>query len=167
MLVPISQSMAHGVQVAYCELNNGYLRIFIEHWHGNLSIGSLGSNDNMQIQTTVNGSSSTQTINPTGTINNTTKNNISSCGSSISILSACSGSANSYNDWVYYDFAPAACGTSITFTLLQGNSVVLTEACSNLYPASVTATFYDNSPPVLTCPDVTAYTSNGSNVSFQ
>ena len=47
MLVPISQSMAHGVQVAYCELNNGYLRIFIEHWHGNLSIGSLGSNDNM------------------------------------------------------------------------------------------------------------------------
>ena len=96
----LTDVFAHGVQVGYCQLSNGYIRIFVEHWHGNLS--TPGQAGTMSITTTYGSTSVTQNLTPTGVINNTSYNNLSGCGSSISIISSCSGQANTYNDWVSY-----------------------------------------------------------------
>lgn len=162
---PVAKSLAHGVQVGYCQLSNGFIRIYVEHWHGDQTPESL-VNNGMSITTTYGSTSVTQNLNPSGSINNTPYNQLSGCGSGINILSACSNLANTYNDWAYFDFAPAVCGQNITITLNSGNTVVLQEACSNLYPVSVTATFYDVSAPVLTCPDMTITSCDSIDVNY-
>lgn len=158
------KSMAHGVQVGYCQLSNGFIRIFVEHWHGNLT--NVTQAGTMNITTTYGSTTVTQNLTPTGLINNTAWNNLSGCGSSISIIGTCAGESNRYNDWVYYDFAPAVCGQQIKITLNAGNTVVLTEACASLYPVSVTATFNDNSPPVINCQNVKVQACGSTSVNF-
>lgn len=125
----------------------------MEHWHGNLTSPSQAGT--MNITTTYGSTTITQNLTPTGVINNTAWNQLSGCGSSISIVAQCSGEANRYNDWVYYDFAPAACNVQVSIRLNAGNTVVLTEACSNLYPVTISGTFYDNAPPVISCNNIT------------
>lgn len=165
LFIPLSKSMAHGVQVGYCQLSNGYIRIFVEHWHGDLS--SPSDAGTMSITTTYGSTTVTANLTPTGVINNTTYNNLSGCGSNINIISQCSGEANANNDWVYYDFAPAACNVAVQITLNAGNTVVLAEGCSNLYPATINATFNDNAGPILTCKDlvITACSAQAVNYS--
>jgi hypothetical protein len=159
-----NSASAHAFQVGYCQLNNGYIRIFVEHWHGNLS--SPGQAGTMSITTTYGTSTVTQNLTPTGIINNRAWNNLSGCGSSISIISKCSG-ANTYNDWVYFDFAPAACDVPVKIRLNAGNTVYLVENCSTLYPATVTATFNDNAAPILTCKDVIVQSCAARRVHFK
>lgn len=159
---------AHGVQVVYRVLPSGFIRIYVEHWHGDQTAGSL-VNNGMSITTTYGTTTITQNLNPTGAVNNTAWNNLPGGGSALTVLRTCSGEANRYNDWAYYDFAPAACGIPISITLNQGNTVVLEEACSGLYPVTINATFNDNSGPVLTCPSPIANVpcgSAGTNVNF-
>jgi hypothetical protein len=150
MLLPMAQVMAHGVQIAYTQLSNGFLRVYIEHWLGDQNQNYLSGNG-ANISMTYGSTTVTQNLDATSFVNNTTLGNLPGNPTSIG---ACSGYANYYNDWVYYDFAPAVCGQAVTITVNYGLTAVLTEACSGLYPAAVTATFYDNSPPVLTCADV-------------
>ncbi len=168
MVLATASAFAHGVQVAYRVLPNGFIRVYVEHWHGAMTTGSLVGNG-MSITTTYGSTSLTQNINPTGAINNTSVNNLPGGGSALTVLRACAGEANTYNNWAYYDFAPAACGIPISIRLNSGNTVVLQDGCGSLYPVTINATFTDNSGPVLTCPAPVANVAcgaAGTNVNF-
>lgn len=105
-------AFSHGNQVAYCVMPNGFIRIYIEHWHGDLDVNGLVGNG-MNITTTYGSTTITQDLNPTGGIVNTTVNNLPNGGSGVTVIATCPGGANMYNDWAYYDFAPAVCGTPV------------------------------------------------------
>ncbi|MFQ5448192.1 MAG: MopE-related protein, partial [Saprospiraceae bacterium] len=156
LLFTSQNALGHGVQVGYCQLNNGFIRVYIEHWHGDQTAASLAGHT-VNVTTTYGSTTVSQNINATGAVNNTAWNNLPGCGASINILSQCPGNANSYNDWGYFDFAPAACNVPVTITINGGNDFLFQEACPQLYPATIIATFNDNAPPVLTCPNMTIF----------
>ncbi|KAA3641302.1 MAG: hypothetical protein DWQ02_00800, partial [Bacteroidetes bacterium] len=171
MFFGIQEANAHATQVGYCVLNNGLVRVYIEHWHGDLSQSALtGSNAVNLTIISSGGSTNYPNLIPTGFVNNTTLNNLPGCGPNITVVSGCPGtgfgSANYHNDWVYYDFPPISCGEQITIRIDAGNSVLLTEACSQLYPATINATFNDSGGPVLTCPDVNVTSCNPITVNY-
>ena len=128
-----SGANGHGVEVRSCINTSGDLRIFVEHWHGDLS--ATTSAGTMEITNDITGVQST--LFPTGFVNNIDLDNggvLPDCASTI-LDSTCT-SQPAYNDWVYYDF-PFACDTAVSYSLIQGNTVVLMEACDNLYPATI------------------------------
>jgi hypothetical protein len=136
----------HGVQVAHCVKPDGFLRIYVEHWHGTQSLASLtgpSNNNDITIRDLI--ANTQSAVDPVGIVHNTNVNNLPGCGSNIITDSVCSG-ANSYNDWAYYDYQPT-CDTPSSYRLLQGNSVIFSEACTNLYPVDITGTFADNAAP--------------------
>merc|ERR1719356_2386570 len=62
----------------------------------------------------------------------------SQCAATIttSLISDCP--SESYrDDWAVYAFTVTGCSATASYTFLSGNTVVLTEACSGLYPATV------------------------------
>ena len=161
-------TFAHGVQVAYTVMPNGFVRIYVEHWHGALSAASL-VNNGMNITTTYGANIITQNLDATGAINNTLINNLPKGSNGIIALGGCAGQMNVNNNWAYYDFAPAAFGVQVLITLNSGNTVILESACTGLYPKTISATFTDTSPPTITCPTPTATVAcgeSGTNVSF-
>lgn len=134
--VGIQSALGHGVQVGYTTLNNGFIRVYIEHWHRDLHSGHLGGRNAVALTQTVGGNTTSfPNVIPDGFVNSTTIGNLP--GAPITVVSACNGRANTYNDWVYYDFPPVSCTEALTVTINAGNSALLTEACSNLYPATI------------------------------
>ncbi|KAA3633076.1 MAG: HYR domain-containing protein [Bacteroidetes bacterium] len=170
MFFGIQEANAHATQVGYCVLNNGLVRVYIEHWHGNLNQNNLNNNGIGLTISSSQGTTSIPNLDPDGYFNDTTIGNLPGCGANINVVSACPGtgfgSANFHNDWVYYDFPPLACGEQITITINAGNTVLLTEACGSLYPATINATFFDSGGPVLTCPDVNVTSCNPITVTY-
>ncbi|RME89851.1 MAG: HYR domain-containing protein, partial [Candidatus Hydrogenedentota bacterium] len=159
------QVSSHGVQIAYTILNNGFVRVYIEHWHGPLNASSL-VNNGMTITTSYGSTTVTQSLDASGFINTTTLSGLPAGSSGVTVLGTCSGLANNYNNWVYYDFAPATCGTPVSITISQGNTYLLTQACTGLYPRTINATFVDKSPPVITAPDITVTSCTAVPVTF-
>jgi gliding motility-associated-like protein len=139
---------AHSVQVQYCVSCNGDLRIWVEHWHGNENSAST----TMTIDLTVNGTATTQTSAPGGSVTNMPFGNLPGCSTPITYVAGCPGQENTYNDWVYYDFIGLPQNAPITFTLISGNTVFTQDDCG-MYPASVSFVL-DNSlnlPDILLC----------------
>lgn len=132
-------------------LNNGYLRVYIEHWHGDQTVQSLQGNS-INVTTTYGSTTVSQNVDASGAINNTAWNSLPGGTTGVIILQGCPGEANAYNDWGYFDFAPAACNVPVSITINSGTTVVFQEACSQLYPQTINNTFNDNAPPILTCP---------------
>ena len=131
----IFQVDGHGVEVRHCLTTDGDLRIFVEHWHGDLS--STTEPGGIDIRNDINGTIST--LNPTGVANNIDLDNggsLPGCPVGVipTIATTCPG--QDVNDWVYYDF-PFSCDTNISYTLLKGLTVYLEEACDGLYPANI------------------------------
>ena len=165
LLCGAQKAAAHGVQIGYGVLSNGYIRVYVEDWHGDHP--GL-SNSPLSVTTTTASGTSTATYNAKGEVPNTAWNNLPGLGSSITILQKCSGQANTYNDWLYWDFAPGSCNQPVSITINAGLTAVTTEACTNLYPVTITGqVFTDQGAPVITAPDVTVVGDcNGANVSF-
>jgi len=127
---------SHGVQVAQCLTTAGNLRIFIEHWHGNIGASSAGT---MTIRDDIAGTQSTTS--PVAAQNRVQLSGLSGCATGPpTSVSVCSSSANRYNTWVYYEY-PGTCGVPVSYTLLSGNTVVLAEACGSLYPTTIAQTY--------------------------
>ncbi|MBC7915126.1 MAG: HYR domain-containing protein [Pyrinomonadaceae bacterium] len=145
-----STALAHAVQVAYVVLPNGFIRVYIEHWHGNQTIESLAHNG-MSVTTTVGTESITQQLNPNGAVNDTQWDNLPGAGSNIVILKR-GPSANLYQDWAYYDFPPAMCNVPLIITLNGGVSVVLSQETNQFWPLTISGTFSDTAPPSITPP---------------
>ncbi len=167
LLGAAQRALAHGVQVGYGITPTGFVRIYIEHWHGDLQKANLGASDNINVTVTTASGTNTFNVNVSGTVNNTAASALPGLTGPITILSR-GTSANAYNDWGYWDFAPGSCNQPISITVNQGNSVVFTEETSNLYPQTIAGqTFTDQGAPVITAPNVTVGGGcNGTNVTF-
>ena len=138
-----TQVNGHGVEVRYClttsPANN--LRIFVEHWHDQLT--SVTQPGGMVIKDNVSGISST--FYPSGLANNVDADNGAilpgcSSGDPQTIATSC---GRVENNWVYYDF-PFFCDTNISYSFLEGLTYYLEEGCANLYPATISP--YENCP---------------------
>jgi hypothetical protein len=145
---------AHGVQVAYGTTPTGFVRIYIEHWHGDETVASLGSTNNINVTVVTGATSSTFNVNVSGTVNSTAVGSLPGLVGPIHVLST-TPESNQYNDWGYWDFAPGSCNVPVSITVNQGNTVIFQEAYSNLYPATIQAqTFTDQAAPVITANNV-------------
>ena len=150
--------LAHGVQVAYCITNNGTIRIYIEHWHGNVTAAQTA---NAQVQIIVDdGMTVNNQFYPAqGVVWDTAIDDLPDCKESIVSISGCTTASagrimNTQNDWSYWEFTAPSCGGALTLTVASvtgSQSFYFDEGCGNLYPASFTATFEDCAPPVLDC----------------
>ncbi len=133
---------AHSVQVGYCTNCNGDLRIWVEHWHGTENPSSTS----MDLQLNVGGVITNISSSPGASVQNTPAGSLPQCFNPIVIFGACS-QANTYNDWVAYDFPSLPVGVPISVTILSGNTVFTEDACG-MYPAS-TGTIIIPPPPVV------------------
>ena len=157
---------AHGTQAAYCITNSGTIRVYIEHWHGNI-VPSQVVNALVVINVTdVNTNVSSQFMMiPDGVVWNTSVNNLPDCKGPLTILHECSGVANTYNDWVYWDFVPPSCFDPLTIELagvVGSQSWYFDEACGALYPTSFTDSFIDCAAPSITCPSDMTINANAN-----
>lgn len=147
---------AHSVQVGYCYNCNGDLRIWVEHWHANASVNST----TMTLNVTVNNVTTTQTGNPVSNLQNTPVGNLPGCTTPITIFGSCPGQANTYNDWVNFDFPGMPTNVPITIEIISGNTVFTEDGCG-MYPASTGLIII---PPPPTYPDITECGGNGNTV---
>lgn len=152
----IQEARAHSVQVGYCYNCNGDLRIWVEHWHGAEDPNST----TMTLDVTVNGVTTTYTGVPSGSIMDTPVGNLPGCTNPITIFATCPGQANTYNDWVSYDFNGMPTNVPINITILSGNTVFTADGCS-MYPASTGIIII---PPPPTYPDIISCSGNGNTV---
>ncbi len=140
---------AHSVQIAYCVSCNGDLRIFVEHWHGTEDPNST----TMTINLTVNGNPQTQTQPPVTGIINVPFGQLPGCSTPVTSVASCPGNANTYNDWVIYDYFGLPSGVPISFTIISGNTVFTADGCG-MYPLTVNFTIppqVNNNAPVDVC----------------
>ncbi|MEW6160311.1 MAG: HYR domain-containing protein, partial [Verrucomicrobiota bacterium] len=167
LLLCMQHAWGHGVQVGYGTTPTGFIRIYIEHWHGDLSPSNLGPSDNINVTVTSGTSSSTFNVNVSGTVNNTAASSLPGLVGPITIISQ-GPSANAYKDWGYWDFAPGTCNQPISVTINQGNSVIFFEETSTLYPKTITGqVFTDQGAPVITAPNISVVGNCvGANVNF-
>ena len=123
----------HGTEVRRCLTPAGKLRFFVLHWHGPLSNPSEAGT--MTIEDEATGDSFTRE--PDGVLNNPSVNQGDEWGCIRNMVPAVATSCHmAYNDWVYYDSVPQ-CTDGISYNLLQGNTYVLMEGCTELYPVNV------------------------------
>ncbi|PCJ26364.1 MAG: hypothetical protein COA97_06170 [Flavobacteriales bacterium] len=123
---------SHAVQVGYClDGCNGNLRVWIEHWHGPNS-GLVGS---LTIIITINGVPTTISGSPTMTAT-TISANLPGCLTPLVSFASCPSQANTYNEWVGYDFPSIPAGVPITITVSSNAATdILTSDCGGMYPA--------------------------------
>jgi hypothetical protein len=138
-LLRLAHVSAHSTKVAHCQRPDGSLRVFVEHWHGD---GGARSGDKMQLN--VDGTD--VYLAAQGNVNNVNAANLPGCaeGSVPSVPSTC-GTSYNYKDWGYWDFKASdvkgVCDdivTALTVKLVRGTTVVFREACTNLFPVTLT-----------------------------
>ena len=145
---------AHGTQVEYCFTNDNMVRIYIEHWHGNVTNFSQ-SIVNMTV--TVDGVPTTMNVPASGYVHDTPQSALPNCSAPTIQLSECTARSDIFNDWVFFDFPAPGCFNTL---VIQVNSVVdpsfvLVECGASLggpiYPAQTTV-LTGIEPPIITCP---------------
>ena len=157
LILFIGDLSAHGTQVAYCVTSGGRIRVYVEHWHGNISAAQTANATlNIIVTNTATGATTTSATIPDGVVWDTTVGNLPDCKSGITVISSCPGRANVYNDWVYWDFTPPDCFTLLNIEVANvtgSQSWYFDEACAALYPVSFSDSFIDCVPPTMECPD--------------
>lgn len=124
------QAYAHSVQIGYCVNCDGEFRLWVEHWHGNANPGTT----TMTIDVTVNGVTSQTTGSPTGSVINTPIGNLPGCQAPLQVFYSCP-QANTYDDWVSYDFPGVPAGSNVDITIISGNTVFTADGCGG-FPAN-------------------------------
>ena len=156
-------TFGHGVQLRWNIVpNTGAIRVWVEHWHGDVS-GNSYTTFPLNVSYTVGGVTTSQTYYASGYSNNTAVANLPGGGNSSTYLSSCSGNANYYNDWVYWDFNPPACNTPVALTIINGPTYLTEAACGALYNKTIYSNFNDNSGPAITANDIFVSPTNASN----
>ena len=154
------KAFGHSVQVAYCISCTGQLRLYVEHWHGNANV----STTTMTLEITVNGVTTTSTGSPVANLQNIPFAQLPNCASPPVIFASCPGKANTYNDWVVYDFPGIPANSTAIIKIISGNSAFTDDGCG-MFPATsnsfVVAPLNQPSftvPPVNTCSGAPAQT---------
>lgn len=149
-------SSAHTVQTFWELRDDGTIRFWLEHWHGDVSASTLSG-----YYIIVDQGNGQEKISATGYFNNTTFSSLPIQGA-VNNRIQCSNGANQNNDWVYYDFYPAKCNEAVTIQFVDGPPSATTEACTDgLFGYSITKTFYDKSAPVITATDLNVGMNSG------
>ena len=138
MLIGISSS-AHGVLVGY-QLGSfpggNNVRVWIEHWHG-----AATNVSGFPLQWRINTSSgvgTTYTTYATGYVNGQDSTTLQSNQSDIRFLSGSCYDANTYGNWVYWDFNISVCSTNPTqLEIIAGTAATTMEGCASLYPQTI------------------------------
>ena len=148
----VSQVHSHATEVRKCFTAEGSLRIFVEHWHGGWTTVTTATAGTMTIRKNHIDGTPSQTLYPKGVITNKAAGSLPGCPTGDILVTTCGSlPGTSGNDWVYYDF-DVTCITAVDYTLLSGNTVVLTEGCTNLYPANIRAAAGDCTPAATATP---------------
>ncbi len=126
--------MAHSVQVRYCLSCDGDLRIWVEHWHGDVNPNST----TMTIEVTINGTTTSQTASPAGSLLDTPADSLPGCFGNLTYVAGCPsstipGGANDFDDWVYYDYTGLPQNVPLSFTIISGNNMITSDGC-NMFP---------------------------------
>lgn len=147
-------SFAHSVQIGWHIASNGKVRVYLEHYHGQAS-QSIAQSFYITASYQIGSSAPVSaTYYGSGFFNQTVKANLPDA-STITWLAACSGLADMFNNWVYYDFDPPACNTPVTFTIIDGPPAETAEGCSQIFPQTITSNFADTKAPNITAPNIT------------
>jgi hypothetical protein len=162
LLVFSGSVFAHSVQLGYVILEDGRLRVYTEHWHGAQTSSSEFSNAPLELIMAYGSITENLTVSASGFVNNTTlaqliQQELSNGSSQYSISGECPGDANTYNNWLYWDFLPAVCDQELQVTIIRGTAAITDDACGSLFPYTFSATFADTAPAILTCGDVTLF----------
>ncbi len=161
LLLICFQAYSHGTQVGYCITTSGAIRVYIEHWHGDISPAAV-TNALVVINVTDSstGMTTTSMSIPNGVVWNTAVGSLPDCKGPMNVVSSCPGRANVYNDWVYWDFLPPSCFVNLEIEVAEvvgSDSWYFDEACTELYPVTFVDSFIDCVPPNITCPsDITS-----------
>ena len=91
----LSSVDAHGIEVRQCITLDEKLRIFVEHWHGDLSSAFIAGT--MSISVNHLAGAPTFNVQPTGFVNNAPPENLPGCNGSSQIVSICN--TENLNDW--------------------------------------------------------------------
>ena len=151
----VSQVHSHATEVRKCFTAEGSLRIFVEHWHGGWTTVTTATAGTMTIRKNHIDGTPSQTLYPKGVITNKAAGSLPGCPTGDILVTTCGSlPGTSGNDWVYYDF-DVTCITAVDYTLLSGNTVVLTEGCTNLYPANIQAAAGECAPTATATPTST------------
>lgn len=164
LLVRLTQVSSHGTEVRYCKTNSQKLRIFVAHWHeGEVEEPSDAGTMNIRNDNT----NEVFELTPNGIINNHDKSNLTDVGDCQGVETFVATTCpfiNDDDDWAYFDF-DVSCENPPQYSLLAGNTIILTEGCTDLYPASIslsTACEVTNSPSLSASPSVTSPTKSPS-----
>ncbi len=128
----IQKAEAHSVQVAYCATCEAKLRLYIEHWHGTAD----PSTTTMTISVTIGATTITYTGSPLFGLVDVPFAQLPSCAIPPVVVAQCPGQANTYDDWVIYEFDSIQCNQPVTITILSGNTVFTQDGCSYM-PLSI------------------------------
>ncbi|MBN8702818.1 MAG: gliding motility-associated C-terminal domain-containing protein [Bacteroidetes bacterium] len=129
-----SNVRAHSVQVGYCISCTGDLRLYVEHWHN----AEDPSSTTMTLELTVNGNTTNITGSPAGSLIDVAFADLPACSTPLTVFANCND-ANTYNDWVIYDFPNVPCGVPLSFKIISGNTAFTEDGCG-MYPATVNFT---------------------------
>lgn len=155
-------SWAHSVQLGYVILEDGRLRVYTEHWHGDQSQSGEFANAPLELIMTYGAVVDNLTVSASGYVNNLTlaqliQMELNNGSSQYTVTGSCSGEANTYNDWLYWDFLPAVCDEELQIEIIRGTQAITADACGTLFPYTFTATFQDTAPAILNCQDVVLF----------
>lgn len=163
---------AHAVQIGYCTSCDGFLRIWIEHWHSSANPSTTSLDVTLEIDGTV----TTISGPPNTSVLDVTADELPGCFTPITMFASCPSKANTYNDWVAYDFSEVPCGKTVTITVTDNeNTTVFTMDCGAntsdplIYPASTTLEIPCNSGSLcatseqICAPDTIVWCSFGIN----
>lgn len=139
----VHRATAHSVQVAYCANCNGDLRIWVEHWHSTEDINTT----TMTLDVIVNGVTTTFTGSPNTGVQDVPFGSLPGCSTPLTLFGSCPSYANTYNDWVAYDFTGMPVGVPITIKIISGNSAFTEDGCG-MYPASTGIIIIDPPPAI-------------------
>ncbi len=160
LLVNSGSVFGHTVQTFWEITNTGKIRFWLEHWHNDVSPSLLPNFYIIVSQQYVGYNTGNYSVGATGFVNNTAFASLPVTGT-VNNRVQCSGSANTYNDWVYYDFSPAACNQSVSVTFVDGPPAETAPACLGLFGYTVSHLFNDQAGPVITAPNLNVGVNSG------
>ena len=143
--ISVKSLFAHSVQVAYCISCDGQLRLYVEHWHGAASPTST----TMTLEVTVDGVTTASTGSPVDNLQDIPFAQLPNCASPPVVFASCPDKANTYNDWVVYDFQGIPDNSTAKIKIISGNSAFTDDGCG-MFPAETNNFVVSpiNQPPI-------------------
>ena len=140
LIITFKSVYGHSVQVVYCVDCSGTVKVFVEHWH---SASEPLLNSAITFNVTYGTVTSTVTKLPVDSIFNVPKNALPNCLSTPTTFGTCPGSADTYNDWLVYEFSGIPNNSTFSVVVGYSNDIITQDMCGML-PASTGTLLINN-----------------------